>query len=228
MIMTTLSRLHATLGLAAGLALAAPLSAAAAPFDTSIQDRPCEALTAQMVADVLDVGADRLEQSQPLDALCSYEMEEDGDTLQVEVTLDARESVDAAAAYFSAATRSMSREELEEAMKTLQDMSAEDESDGQEEVTDGIASGLMQDGIQFEDVEGVGDEARFEPSNGSLHLRKGNLLIDLSAFHGPKMPLPDKITSDTIMKAMNAWLQDTMDTRKKQAVALAGAVLADL
>src|SRR3546814_20501525 len=53
----------------------------------------------------------------------------------------------------------------------------------------GSASGSA--GIQFEDVEGVGDEARFALTVGAgdLHVRAGNLYFTASAYSGPGMQM---------------------------------------
>lgn len=188
-----------------------------------LADKPCEVVTAQMVAGALDAPAEALEQTQPLTSRCAYAMDEGDETLQVEVAVDAYETDAAAAEYFQASTRSMTLEEIAEATADIRAEAGDDE-----DAAGSLAEGVLQNGIQFEDVDDLADQARIETGDGTLHLQAGNLLITLGAFHGPAMPIPDEITTDAIMKAMLAWQQDTLSTRREQAKALARAALAAL
>src|SRR3546814_18477884 len=63
----------------------------------------------------------------------------------------------------------------------------------------GSASGSA--GIQFDHVEGDGDEARFALTVGAgdLHVTAGNLYFTASAYSGPGLPTPEKLTGGSIL-----------------------------
>lgn len=217
--------------LAMGLAGGVGAMGSRAMFDAALEDKPCEIVTGQMVATALDVPEDSLEQSHVMASRCAYEMEGDGKNLNVEVAVDTFDTDEDAAEYFRNATRSMSADEVAGAMKAITkggDDSDKPDVDVTKNVTNSITSALAQNGIQFEDVDGIADQARFELGDGTLHLQKGNLRIRLRAFFGPAMPIPDEITSESMIKAVSDWQNDTMTERRQQALALAKLVLAGL
>lgn len=192
-------------------------------YDTSLAERPCDIVTADMVATTFGVPVDNLQQSGPEAPLCSYQLEEDGKSLDVLLTVVAFDTDKAAAEGFRDATRSMSAEEVS---ARLEELGIElDESDEQFARDIGIPEPT---GVQFEDVENIADQARFQTGEGSLHLQQGNLWITLTAYYGPDMKIPDEITFESVEKATSAWKKDTMDERKEQVIALAKAALAAL
>src|SRR3546814_2589712 len=85
-------------------------------------------------------------------------------------------------------------------------------------------------GIQFEDVEGVGDEARFALTVGAgdLHVRVGNLYFTTAAYSGATMPMPERLTGSSMLAANKKWRHDTMPQRKEAAIKLARAVVQSL
>src|SRR3546814_6493344 len=93
-----------------------------------------------------------------------------------------------------------------------------------------VGSGSGSAGIQFEDVEGVGDEARFALTVGAgdLHVRAGNLYFVASAYAGPGMQMPEKLTGASIIAADKQWRRDTVPQRKDAATKLAKAVVQSL
>lgn len=193
-------------------------------FDAALEDQPCEIVTAAMVAKALDIPESSIEQSNVVASRCSYKLEAEVDkVLIVEVAIDVYETDESAAEVFYNATRSISSDKIAGTMAALTD-SAE-YSNAQQDAAEGMVSGLFQNGIQFEDVDGLADQARFDTGDGTLQLLQDNVRIKLRAFYGPSMPLPDKITSETIMKTLNNWMQDTMSQRREHAVKLANIVL---
>src|SRR3546814_19610605 len=74
------------------------------------------------------------------------------------------------------------------------------------------------------------DEARFALTVGAgdLHVRAGNLYFTASAYSGPGMQMPEKLTGGSIMAADKQWRRHTMPTRKDAAHKLAGAVVQSL
>lgn len=220
--MTTGQRISAALALALGLGGGAAV-AGGASFDASLEDRPCDILTMRMVAATFDVPEDELQQSQPIASWCAYEMEEPGETLNVSFSAHTYDTAAPAAEDFRNSTRSMTANELAETLKTIL---GEDDDD-----PDNIEKLIMEtqpDGIQFEDVDGVAERARFETGEGALHLLIGNMRMTITAFHGPDMAMPNEFTAEAMMNALGDWKQETMSVRKEQAISLAKAVLAEL
>ncbi len=216
------------IGFTALLCALTPTLASGATFDASLADRPCDIVTAQMVAATFDVPAGDLRQTDSIASRCYYKMNGEGRNLNVEFSVRAYDSDEAAAKYFRNYTRSMSPDEIAEGMEAIKEKaieSGEPGANGQNKAIEGIGAALQQIGIQFEDVSGIADQARFETSDGTLHLQLGNLLMKLRAFHGPGMTAPDKITQKTMMKALITWQQGTMDARRKQAAELAKTAL---
>lgn len=228
-----ISRLSLAFACAAGLGLAGCSKAGStsngggATYDTALEDTPCAIVTTQMVATAFEVPVSDVEQSNVMSSRCSYEMESNGDTLDVEVSVDAFETTKKAASYFRRATRNMSSEEISDAMNSIQKEAGTDlGTAAQKDAAESIGSGVKQGGgIQFQDVEGVGDQARLNTFDGTLNLQAGNLLIDLRSYYGPAMPIPDVIEPGTMMKVQKSWMQDTMEARETQSVKLAKIAL---
>lgn len=227
---------RSALAIACALALGAAGSVSAmgntAMFDPALEDQPCKIVTAELAATALDVPEDSIEQSNVIASQCSYELVDEGDeTLSVEITIDAYDTDEGAAEEFRNAARSVSSEEITDTMAVIKEMLDDGDSqnaNAQQDAAEGVASGLAQNGIQFEDVNGIADQARFDTSDDTLQLQQGNLRIKLRAFHGPAMPIPDEITQKTMKKLLNTWMQDTMTERKQQAIDLAKVTLAAL
>src|SRR3546814_4203262 len=76
-------------------------------------------------------------------------------------------------------------------------------------------------GIQFEDVEGVGDEARFALTVGAgdLHVRVGNLYFTTAAYSGATMPMPERDRKSTRLNPVtNAHLVCRLLLEKKKNI----------
>lgn len=221
------SRISFALACVLGFSLTgASVLANSATFDASLSDRPCDIVTPQMVATTFDVPEENLKQSEPMESWCSYELEEGHKTLEVILRVSVFDTNKAATKSFHDSTRSMSAEEMTEQLKAL---GVEfDESDIQFARDLGLPD-PRPSGLQFEDVDSIAEQARFNTNEGSLYLLQDNLQITLNAFYGPSMTIPDKITSfEGLEKATSIWKEDTMDERKEQAIALAKVTLAAL
>lgn len=194
-------------------------------YDTSLAKKPCAILTADQVATTLNIPAEKLEQSGPEVPFCIYEMDEDGKTVAVTLLVSAFNTDKAAAESFHESTQNRTAEEIAQLMQELGIGFDEDESDS----TDSTA--VPATGVQFENIQGIAEHARFETSQGALHLLQGNLYMVIMAYHGPAMPLPENIAYTdfaALEKASSAWVKDTMDVRKEQATALAKTALKTL
>lgn len=200
-------------------------SANGATFDTSISDKPCDIVTANMVATTFDIPEKNLEQSKPMPSACSYEMEDNGKILSVYLIANVFENKKTAAESFHDSTRSLSAQEMTEKLKAA---GVEfDESDIKFARDMGLPD-PRPTGLQFEDVNGIADQARFLTDEGSLYFLQDNLQIILNAFYGPDMVLTDQSSFEALEKETSTWKKDTMDERKEQAITLAKAALAAL
>ena len=135
-------------------------------FDESLKTKPCELLTAEMVAGVLGVDKGSLTQSSPLKSMCSYATE--NDTSIMIGFIEVRDDLDKATKYFDNAYKGMSPEEVKEAMAAIDKELDKQVDEGKVKVPDGKKAepvkGAIGDafaaGFKYEDVEGVGDAAR--------------------------------------------------------------------
>jgi hypothetical protein len=231
--MMKISRSSLVFACAAGLGLAGcsqevgAANADSTTYDVALEDAPCSVVTTQMVATAFELPASAIEQSNVMSSTCAYEMKRDGEKLKVEVSVDAYESAEDAANQFLRATRSMSSEEVSAAMNSIQGEAERNlDTAAQKDASESIGAGMKQSGgIQFEDVNGVADQARFAVSDGTLQLQEGNLRIKLRAYYGPAMQIPDSYEPGSMQKVVKAWMQDTMEERKAQSVKLANIAL---
>lgn len=204
--------------------------------DAAIEETPCALVTPEMVAAVFDVPAADLEQSQSRAmSSCTYTREGDGEGLEATVGVGGvYEDAEKAASRFRSTTAGMSGEKLDRAMAGVR-KSAQDSGDldtaGERDAADKIMDNSNNSaGIQFKDVEGVGDEARLALTVGAgkLYVRAGNLNFTVTAYSGPDMKMPAKLDAGAIMDADKQWRRETMPQREQAAVKLAKAVVASL
>lgn len=216
------------LGLAGGSLVA---QAGAASFDASRADEPCGIVTAQMVASALEVPVDSFQQLHLMASRCAYKMKDKSTLLRVDFSVRASDTDKTAAEDFRRYTQSIPVGEIADGMKAARKQVEKKGAPGNDAKTGAVKeprSSLQQRGIQFKDIHEIADQARLAASNGTLHFQQGNLLMKLSAFYGPVMPIPDEITQETMIKALTTWLQNTMAEREEQAIVLAKAALAAL
>lgn len=198
-----------------------------ATFGASMEDKPCEIVTGEMIVAAFGVPADALEQSSYTSANCSYDWEGEERGLSVLIHVNGvHESSQDASDYFQDLTRSMSKAEADDAMATIRaqaEKTGDAETPQEREAADAASNEIASGGLQFVDVGNVADEARFATQSGELIVRKDNLVFTVSAYHGANMPLPATLNAESIMNASKDWLQETLPQRKEAAVKLAKA-----
>lgn len=194
-------------------------------YDTALEGRPCDIVTADMVATTYQVPVKQLKQSQPVESLCAYEMTGSGKILNVKLSVAVFDTNKAAEAAFISSTRSMTVQDMAEKLKEL---GIEFDEEDRQFARDLGLPDPQPTGVQFQDVDGIADQARFQTDEGVLHVQQGNLLMKLDAFYGPSMKKPDTLTLAAMEGATSSWKQDTMDERREQSTALAKAALAAL
>lgn len=208
-----------------------------ASVDAAIKKNPCELAPAEMVAGLFDVPVVDLEHESSMSSACAYSWKNDDETARLDVKVkvsDVGEDAERTASNFRSVTRGMSGADVDRAMAGVKEKAASEgklDTAGKRKAADalvGSASGSA--GIQFEDVAGVGDEARFALTVGAgdLHVRARNLYFVASAYSGPGMEMPERLTGASIMAADKQWRQDTMPQRREAAIKLAQAVVQSL
>jgi hypothetical protein len=199
--------------------------------------RACEILTPALVAQVFGVEETNLRQDKIMG--CIYSSKADGNELLARLNmLKSHETEALAEAWFESATRSMSKEEAVQFMQGVtEDAKKREEidSDTKKKVVDDmgglLSATVSDDGIQYEPVSGIGDNARVNTSEGSLFVRKGRLTFSIAAYHGPKQPAPNMAgvaINDMARAAMQAsedWKKETVPQRTADATKLALAVV---
>jgi len=170
-------------------------------YEEGLRKQPCMLLTADMVAAVVQVPVDQVEQRE-LSTMCLYEWE--GGNAGI-LFIETHETADKARTLFENAHKSMTGAEVKSAMQQIGEGAKEklagDEKAGQEvpdaehvdTVTDAM-SGSMGGGITFEAVTGLGDMAAYETTRhetkigdrvlvsyaNKLDVLTGNLSFDIS------------------------------------------------
>lgn len=201
-------------------------STSAAGFNVSLEETPCEIMPKPMVAEIFEIPSGEIEETSVLSSNCVYAWEGDGETLEVTLGVNIFETEEDAASSFHSTTRGMSAEEISDAMAAITDEAEQTgalDTDGKQDAANAIAGGIASGGLHFEDVDGVADEARFGTRFGTLYLLRGNMILDLSAYHGPGVNLAE--ADGSIMEAVQDWQKEIMPIRKQQSVALAKAII---
>ena len=214
-------------------------AATAKTFEEGLKKRACELLTADMVSTALEVPAGDLKQMKVLG--CSYEWQDEAREVDAALRfVRVYDDAEKAAQWFSNMTKDQSPEELKAAMEQVTQKAKENgklEGAGKEKAAEAIGSALtnsMPEGVSYEDVPGVGDEARASKQNGDLYVRVGNATFTISAYAGklyvppPLDPNDLKAAAKAQQKAAVAWEKETAPQRKEAAVKLAKLVVAGL
>ncbi|HET7411207.1 MAG TPA: hypothetical protein VFJ18_00985 [Pararhizobium sp.] len=206
----------------------APPDASSAVFDAELEKTPCEIMPKKLVAKTFGIPADEIDETSVLSSKCVYEWEGNEKLLEVSLKVNVLENRDRAADRFHSVTRGLSAEELSDAMARIAGKAEETgklDTEAKKGAAKKMTGALASGGLHFQEVEGVGDEARFGARFGTLYVLRGNLKLDLTAYHGPRMPVPETLSGGSIMKAAKAWQKETMPVRKQQSVELAKAIV---
>ncbi len=142
----------------------------AALLDESLETKPCDVLTDEMVAGVLGVDKAALTKSSYMKSHCAYATEDD---LEISINfIRVAENIDDATKRFDNAYKGMSPEEVKKAMAAidaeLDKKAAKDKAEGAADPVDAkkaepvadAMGGAFAAGFTYEDVPGVGDAAR--------------------------------------------------------------------
>ena len=205
-----------------------------ARFDKDIRKNGCMLLTAKIVSATFDVPADKLRQMKIMG--CRYSWGHENEVVEAGLSMiRAHKSEESAARWFGNATKSKTAEEMKAEMdKVTKRMDAKAKLDTKaKSMAKGILGAVGSKAVNFEDIAGVGEEARVN-DDGNVFVRVDNLTFIVSAYKGAKAPPPDLKGVD--LKQMvavatenaNQWTRETAPQRKKDGTRLARAIVAGL
>ena len=159
-----------------------------------LRSAPCQVVTRDVVSDTFSVPVEEIEQSS-MSSLCAYHWEREGELLDVTVHVSAIGADPAqATALFQQAT------------------------------TEPGQTPVMHSGDAFEDVDGLGDQARVDIRTGDVHVRRDRLYFTLNAYHGPVMPtVPRPPAVEGITDVREQWRRSTLADRRQAATDLVRA-----
>lgn len=200
----------------------------------------CEMLNPAMAAEALDVPEGSLKQMKVMG--CNYSWEGEGKFAEASIiSIWVKKTPDAAKVWFGNMTKTQTAEEIAAQMAKVKGKVAKsDQLDTKTEkkvANDvlGVAAGMTPDeGYVFEDVEGIGDEARVKAYDGSVTVRVRNMIFTVRAYKGDPAPPPDtavimsrdikKITA-AAKKAEAEFMGKTRDVRRTMSIELAKTVV---
>lgn len=165
----------------------------------NLRTRPCAVVTRDMVSTTFAVAAADIEQSS-MSSLCAYRWEGGDERLDVTVHVTAMaDDVAHARLLFDQATAAST----------------------------GPAPGARA-AADFQEIHGLGDQARIDTGNGDVHVRHDRLYFTLNAYYGPTMPevTPVPVPVPVPTSAMDAraeWLRNTIPQRRQAAMRLVRA-----
>jgi hypothetical protein len=214
-----------------------------ARFGKDMRKKACELLSPKMVADTFGVPEGELEQRKIMG--CIYTWKGGGEIVEARITmLRAHKSEKMAATWFGNATKSLTKEEMAAQMqmvkkrvKERKEVDTKLKKDTADKLAD-VASDMMPDGgVSYEDLAGVGDQARVNTNDGSVWVRVANLTFHVVGFKGKDMEQPKYTAADmknikkvTAMakKAQQEWLKATIDQRRGDGTKLAKLIVGKL
>jgi hypothetical protein len=204
-------------------------------FSGDMNKKGCELLSARLVSATFDVPADALNQMKILG--CRYAWHSDKETLEAGISMiRAHKSEAGATRWFATATASKSAEEMKEEMEQVSaqlDKRAELDTDVKKSTAKNLLGMVGTKAVTFEDVPGIGDEARVNDS-GTVYVRVENLTFMVSAYKGAKAPPPDMQGVDIKQMAARAkenaeqWAIQTAPQRRDDGARLASAIVKEL
>lgn len=168
---------------------------------------------------------------------CRYSWEDDEQTLDAGISMiRAYDREAGAASWFATATRNRTAEEMQAEMDQIAGRLEESEqldTESKKSTAKSLLNMVDTKAVTFEDVAGVGDEARVS-DDGTVYVRVDNLTFMVTAYKDPTAPPPDFQGADLQQMAKIAkenaaqWAIETAPQRKADGIRLAGAIVDSL
>ncbi len=209
-------------------------------FAKEQRKKGCEMFTPAMAAKVLELPESDLQQMKIMG--CTYTKKEGDDVAEASLmSIWTSDNEADAIKRFENSTKNRSKEEIAAAMAKVTEKAKErEEIDTKvKEKTVDQMGGLMADmtpdaGYVYEDVPGVGDQARVEIHEGSLTVRVGNMQFNVHAYKGPGMEIAPykggdpKSMIEAAKIADRKWKAETAQARRELAIVVAKEIVANL
>ncbi len=192
-----------------------------ARFDREYRKKACEFLTPDLVSKTFEVPRDELKQMKIMG--CRYSWDDKGAELRASLSIRTLKNEKSAARWFENSTKSVTKEEVRAQMKEVTKRAKEREeidTDAKkktaDELGDMVAEMTPDDGYTFEDVDGIGDEARQNQEDGTVVVRIDNLIARIQAYKGKTYPVEIKPGTD-LKKMAEVAKKAGKEAQKKQA-----------
>ena len=197
------------------------------------------------VAEVLEVPEAELEQMKIAGCIYSWESADERQIAEARITsISVTDDAAKARQRFDNSTKNQTAEELRaqlgsvmKATKGSEDIDTTAKKQAVDQVGGMVGAMVPDGGYQFEDVAGIGDAARVLQHDSTLHVLVGNMVFTVAAYKGAAPPPPDMsgvpmTDMDQVIAAAAktelAQLELTRDARKRDAIAVAKAIVAGL
>jgi hypothetical protein len=223
-----------------GSAPAAAKATTAGPrtYPKDARKQKCDALTNEFVAELFEFPVDRLKPEDPSrKKKCRFSWNHEGQTFFAHFgSLSVKKDEDRAKLWFKNQTESKTQEQVEADAKQIAEKLGKEEkldsptAKATTKTAMNAFAGMTTDGVTWNDVPGLGDEARVNDSNGIVRIRDGNALIWMSAYLVPEEPpYTGPPTDISAITAHNRkWIQETIEQRKAASIKLARAYLPEV
>lgn len=199
---------------------------------TKDMTKACDLLTAERAGAALNFPAEKFKQTKILGCMYTWKNETEQANAHLSMIYVHNSSAQAAA-WFSQSTANRSAAEVQAEMDQLSarlQKSDELDTGAKKSAAKSMLKAVGADAIRFEDVAGVGDEARAS-DDGSIYVRVGNLTFVAAGYKGAKEP--DMDYSGLDVKEMiaagkqhsKAWTAQTLDQRTQDGVQIATAIV---
>ena len=206
-------------------------------FDKDDRKQRCHKLTPELLAKLYDFPVERLEDQRPKDdkLRCNYQWTEGDELFFAQVgSMFVQKDEEASKQHYARSTTNQTQDEVEKQMADVAEkagerpeMDSKAKKDAAKTATSAFAK-MTEEGVTYEPIPGIGDEAKVNSRDGSVWVRIGNAHLIFTAYRGPnKKPLladgRPVADIDKIMAHEREWVQSTFDERKEAATKLAKA-----
>lgn len=199
----------------------------------------CAEVTPEFLGALFDFEAEKLDKMRPKPGKnrCNYQWEDDDEFFFANIgSMWVRKSEDGAKQHFANATANKTQDEIKADMGKVDKKIEEDatlDSAAKEKVAKTTTSAfamMTEQGVTYDPIDGIGDEAKVSSRDGGVWVRVGNAVMTFTAYRGPgkKTLMKDgRPVSDIkqIMDHERQWVQSTLKERKAASIKLAEACM---
>lgn len=197
----------------------------------------CAKLTPELLAELYDFPVERLDEQRPKPEKrrCNYQWSEGDELFFARVgTMWVKKDEEGAKQHYATATADKAQKQIDKEMADAAEqagnrpeMDSKTKKDVAKTATSAFAM-ATEEGVTYEAIPGIGDEAKVSSRDGSVWVRIGNAHLMFTAYRGPDKELlleggRPVGNIDKIMAHEREWVQATFDERKAASLELAKA-----